>query len=184
MTAWLPVWSPDVQRDAAAQPGTALFRHLPLACGLLLRACCRFNKFSLTKGWYFMSNTDTAYRDRALQELVAENLLRDERVSAQNISVSVDAGVATLKGTVSSYRRKLVAQQIVVANAMIRDVRNELQVEPIQSPSDETIVEHVRTALDTSADVTKETVVVDVVNGKVSLSGNVSSHWERLTAKI
>jgi osmotically-inducible protein OsmY len=41
----------------------------------------------------------------------------------------------------------------------------------------------VRAALNSHADVTKQTIAVSVTGGLVKLSGNVGDQWERVTAK-
>lgn len=117
-----------------------------------------------------------------LQQLIASEMLNDHRVSSQNIRVNIDDGVAQLQGTVSSFRRKLIAQQIVAAYEGVRDVKNELLVEPHQSHPDATVAAAVRAALDASADTTKETIAVSVSGGKATLTGIVGSHWERVIA--
>lgn len=121
--------------------------------------------------------------DQELQALIEAELLNDDRVSSQPIRVKVIDGVVTLTGTVHSFRRKLVAQEIVSAYEGIRDVRNDLAVEPNESVSDVQITADVRSALDASADITKETIAVAVSGGKVTLTGNVGSHWERVVAE-
>lgn len=128
-------------------------------------------------------NERPADRDQELQQLIESELLNDDRVSSQNIKVSVANGIATLSGTIESFRRKLASQQVVSAYEGIRHVRNNLEVRPEQASSDTEILEAVRAALNASADITKETVVVAVAGGKVTLTGKVANHWERVVAE-
>lgn len=121
--------------------------------------------------------------DAQLQAMLEADLLQDDRVSSQKITLDVRAGNATLRGSVSSFRRKLVAQQIVTASEGINSVDNQLVVEPEESVDDERIIADVRAALDASADIAKEAVAVSVELGKVTLNGNVRSHWERSVAE-
>lgn len=51
-------------------------------------------------------------QDVELKSQIESDLLEDDRVSAQNITLEVDNGHATLSGTIASFRRKLAAQQI------------------------------------------------------------------------
>lgn len=122
-------------------------------------------------------------KDKDIQELIECELLHDDRVSSQNIKVTVTDGVATLTGTIASFRRKLAAQQIASAYDGIVHVENKLDVEPTQPTSDDDIQTSVRAALDSSADITKETVLVAASGGKVTLTGKVGSHWERVVAE-
>ncbi|RMF39701.1 MAG: BON domain-containing protein [Planctomycetota bacterium] len=119
----------------------------------------------------------------ALQEMIQADLAADPRVSSQTITVTIQDGVATLSGTVQSFRRKLAAQQIVQSYQGVRDVRNELAVEPAMAESDEEVAEAVRNALNSSADVTKEAITVAVNAGTVTLTGNAGSVWERTVAE-
>ena len=130
-----------------------------------------------------MTQARAVANDQELKQLIEAELLNDDRVSSQAIQVAVSGGVAKLIGTIGSFRRKLAAQQIVAAYEGIRDVQNELAVEPIQHCDDDEITETVRSALDASADTTKETITVAVVGGKVTLTGTVGSHWERVVAE-
>ena len=121
--------------------------------------------------------------DVELKNEVANALLQDDRVSSHTIQVSVTNGLATLSGSIRSFRRKLAAQQIVMACEGICDVRNELNVEPHPSVPDDEVAASVRTALESAADITKHAIVVAVSGGKVTLTGTVASHWERVTAE-
>lgn len=130
-----------------------------------------------------MSRANFETSDQELRVLIEAELLNDDRVSAQEIKIDVQRGVATLTGVISTFRRKLAVQQIVAAYEGIRDVRNLLIVEPAQPATDDEIAESVRSALDSSADTTKETIAVAVAGGKVTLTGTVGSHWERVVAE-
>ena len=124
-----------------------------------------------------------ALSDDSLQQLIEAELLEDDRVSANNITVHVNEHVATLEGAVASFRRKLAAQKIVSGYDGIREVRNELCVEPAAAVPDDEVAEAVRNCLDSSADLVKETVTVEVSGGKVTLTGTVATVYERLTAE-
>ena len=130
-----------------------------------------------------MDQSETQTSDQELKDLIEAELLNDDRVCSQHIQAEVVNGVATLTGVIASFRRKLAAQQIVAAYDGIRDVQNELIVEPAQAETDEEILGNVRAALNSSADTTKETITVAVVGGKVTLTGTVGSHWERVVAE-
>lgn len=118
-----------------------------------------------------------------LKQTIESELLSDDRISSQRINIEIEDGIAILRGTIRSFRRKLVAQQIVATYEGIREVRNELVVEPNQASSDEEIADNIRASLNASADVAKEAIVVSVGGGKVTLAGNVGSHWERVVAE-
>lgn len=122
-------------------------------------------------------------KDTELKTLIENDLLYDARLSSQPINLEIENGRATLRGRVGSFRRKLAAEQIVASYQGIREVFNELSVEPVELESDSDVATRVRATLDSSADINKETITVGVLAGKVTLSGNVSSHWERIVAE-
>lgn len=115
--------------------------------------------------------------------IISNDLLNDSRLSLCPIQVTINDGVVTLIGSVQSYRRKLAAQQIAGSFSGVREVINNLSVEPPEPATDGELADRVRAALDASADVIKETVTVAVYGGKVALRGTVASRWERLVAE-
>jgi osmotically-inducible protein OsmY len=125
----------------------------------------------------------TMVTDKELGKLIKQAILRDERLSFQPIEVSVNNRIVTLAGSVQTYRRKLTAQELVSSFEDCRDVVNKLTVNPPSSIPDKEITNNVRSALDSHADITKETIAVSVTAGLVSLNGNVGSQWERIVAE-
>ncbi len=109
--------------------------------------------------------------------------MKDERLSAHSIEVAVVNGAATLTGSVPSYRRKLAAIHIAESIRGCLDVVDKIIVEPPGGVSDEEIAENTRSALETSADITKEAITVLVKDGVVTLQGTVSSQWESVLAE-
>ena len=63
-----------------------------------------------------------------LRNLIEATLLNDSRLSAQPIQVTVRGGQVTLEGAVQSYRRMLLAQQIVANFDGVHSVINKLRV--------------------------------------------------------
>ncbi len=123
------------------------------------------------------------HTDDQLRQNIETEILNDPRLSSQAIGVAVVQGVATLTGTVQSYRRKLTAHEIAEATPFVQDVINEIAVVPAPALPDARTLSHVRAAINASADVTEDTVQIDVSDGTVTLTGNVGSHWERIVAE-
>ena len=121
--------------------------------------------------------------DQQLAELIQAAILLDDRLSAQPIEVSVEDGNVTLTGTVQSFRRKLAAHRIAGNFDYVRDVQNDLAVEPAYATADTEVAGYVRSSLDAHADITKEAVTVSVKAGNVTLTGHVASSWERAQAE-
>jgi osmotically-inducible protein OsmY len=122
------------------------------------------------------------HTDEQLQAMVRQPVLRDGRLSEQPIDVSVSGSVATLRGSVQSYGRRLAAAEIAASIDGITGVVDELHVGPPGNLPDEQIAQYVRHALDARADITRPTIAVTVNNGMVKLSGNVGNYWERILA--
>lgn len=121
--------------------------------------------------------------DDELISLIESDLLNDSRLASSPIRVTSKDGVVTLEGTVLSHRRRLLAHEIAACYEGVRDVVDRLVVEPLAAASDEEIAASVRAALDANAEITKQTVAVSVVGGKVNLTGNTGSYWERAIAE-
>src|SRR5438067_8908899 len=66
--------------------------------------------------------------DKALDEKIEKRLDADASLKAQHISVSVDAGVATLTGTVTSSAHKARAERLAHVKGITR-VNNQLVVD-------------------------------------------------------
>jgi osmotically-inducible protein OsmY len=118
-----------------------------------------------------------------LARRIEHALLKDHRVSGQRVHVSVDAGIVTLRGSVQSHRRKLIAQEVAASFRGCGGVDNQLEVVPAERVGDEAIAAHVRSALEAHPDVTKETIAVAVEGGVVTLGGTVGKPWERVLAE-
>jgi osmotically-inducible protein OsmY len=121
--------------------------------------------------------------DIDLAVLIRNSLTQDERLSAQEIDVSVVEGIATLTGAVQSYRRKLTALEIAESIHGCRGVIDKLTVKPVGQVPDKEIAENVRSALDANADITKEVISVSIAAGIVTLRGNIASQWEKALAE-
>lgn len=118
-----------------------------------------------------------------LADRMRQALLEDGRLSGQPIELTVTNGIATLRGTVHSHRRKLIAHEVVASFDGCRDVINEITVEPAGSVSDDEVAAHVRAALDAHADITDEVITVSVNNGAITLNGHTAGEWGRTVAE-
>lgn len=121
--------------------------------------------------------------DNELRTLIETELLNDNRLSSHPVRVRIRDGIVQLEGAVQSHRRKLLAHKIASHYEGVREVVNDLTVTPAGPLTDEEVANHVRSSLDASADITRETIQVSVVSGRVVLSGTVSGHWERSVAE-
>ncbi|MGH9457473.1 MAG: BON domain-containing protein [Thermoanaerobaculia bacterium] len=70
--------------------------------------------------------------DERIREEVSERLMEDDRLDASNIEVRVENGEVTLTGTVDGRRMKRHAEDLAESIRGVRDIHNQLRVEPRQ----------------------------------------------------
>lgn len=97
--------------------------------------------------------------------------------------MQVRGGVVTLSGTVARHLDKMVAAEDAWRVKGVEEVRNRLQVRPdVLRPAEE-IASDAAEALAIDERVDERTIVVEVAEGVVRLSGSVSSQEERRAAE-
>lgn len=123
--------------------------------------------------------------DRELAQEVLSELRWDSRLACTDISVTVNEAVATLTGSVSSYARKIAAQEAAHRVAGVLDVANDIRVEPFDlfARTDTEIASAVRNALEWDALVPNELITSTVSDGWVTLEGDVEYWREREDAE-
>ena len=70
------------------------------------------------------------FEDAKLTAIIKADLAKEDTASVQTISVKVDKGVATLKGTVNSAEKKAKAEQITSKVSGVKTVVNNLEIKP------------------------------------------------------
>jgi osmotically-inducible protein OsmY len=109
----------------------------------------------------------------------------DSRIRQTEIGVTVNKGVVALTGTVDSYARKLAAQQAAHRARGVLDVANDIQVklagDKVRTDAD--IARAVRHALEWNVLVPASQIHTTVINGWVTLEGEVEYYRERLDAE-
>jgi osmotically-inducible protein OsmY len=123
--------------------------------------------------------------DNELAQRILRELKWDSRIEWATINVQVNDAVATLTGVVSSYAKKIAAQEAAHRVAGILDVANDIQVNPIDrfARTDTEIASAVRNALEWDALVPNEFIQSTVSNGWVTLEGDVDYWREREDAE-
>jgi osmotically-inducible protein OsmY len=119
---------------------------------------------------------------------VLRELRWDSRIGEQDVeelNVTVHEGVVTLTGTVTSYAKKVAAQEAAHRVAGVLDVANDIEVKLSreQIRTDTEIAEAVRGALKWDALVPDERITSNVSDGLVTLEGSVYSLREREDAE-
>jgi osmotically-inducible protein OsmY len=123
--------------------------------------------------------------DNELAQRILRELKWDSRIDWATISVQVNDAVATLTGVVSSYAKKIAAQEAAHRVAGILDVANDIDVKPIDrfARTDTDIASAVRNALEWDALVPNESIQSTVSNGWVMLKGDLDYWREREDAE-
>ncbi|MDX2029064.1 MAG: BON domain-containing protein [Blastocatellia bacterium] len=127
----------------------------------------------------------TCKPDEEIKGAVEFQLGWDSRIDQNEIGVAVRRGVVTLTGTVDSYAKKLAAQQASHRAAGVLDIVNEIEVKVPgdRERSDEDIARAARHALEWNVLVPSEKIHTTVMNGWITLDGDVGYYRERLDAE-
>lgn len=124
--------------------------------------------------------------DRPAEEIRADVTAALERSPAPNvraIEISAAQGVATLEGTVNSWREKWLAEQKAKSIRGVKGVRNNLEIAYDAERADDDIRKDIETTLRWDAWLHGTDLKVAVNDGKVELSGSVASALQRRRAK-
>jgi osmotically-inducible protein OsmY len=123
----------------------------------------------------------TPKSDAQIQQDVLNELKWNTGVEPTEVGVEVDNRIVTLTGTVSSWAKKMAAEEAAHRVAGVLDVANDLMVKlPNQGqPSDTEIAAAIRQALIWDVFVPEDKIQTTVTNGLVTLRGTVDYAAER-----
>lgn len=111
--------------------------------------------------------------DAEIKTNIENTLIWNPTVNSSNIKVTVNQGAVTLEGSVSSFWKKMKAEELVSELTGVVSVVNMLAVVPSKKALDKEIAEDIIAALNRMAHVKADGVSVKVEDGKVTLSGRV-----------
>ncbi|MCA9596306.1 MAG: BON domain-containing protein [Myxococcales bacterium] len=129
------------------------------------------------------ANRPTYEPDGEIDNAIEDALLIDPRVSSFDIDVSVDGGVVTLKGNVTSLKAKRAAAQLANDTTGVRGVKNLLQVSMTKPPTDAVLADRVRSALLFDPLTSGFELPVTVKDGVATLNGTVNTYTEKAEAE-
>lgn len=123
--------------------------------------------------------------DTQIHHDVIEELKWDSRVDETEVGVQVAAGVVTLTGTVTSWAKRVAAQEAARRVIGVLDVANDLKVKAVGglSRTDTEIAQAVRQALEWDVFVPNEKITSTVTDGWVTLEGPVERSTQREAAE-
>ena len=128
-----------------------------------------------------MSVATAIKTDAQIQQDVLKELDWDPRVEETEVGVSVQHGVVTLSGTVTSWAKRMAAQEAAHRVAGVLDVANDIivKIPGGLGRSDTEIAHAVRNALEWDVFVPDKDIQSTVSNGWVTLTGMVETVSER-----
>jgi osmotically-inducible protein OsmY len=123
--------------------------------------------------------------DTQIHHDVLEELKWDSRVDETEVGVQVDGGVVTLTGMVTSWAKRLAAQEAVRRVIGVLDVANDINVKVPGglARTDTEIAQAVRRTLEWDVFVPEEKITSTVTDGWVTLEGPVERWSQREDAE-
>ncbi len=119
--------------------------------------------------------------DREIEAAIRDALLYHPRVYSFDLSITVENGIATLRGVVNNISARRAAGDVARRTVGVRAVQNRIKVRP-STPTDEEIAERIRNALLRDPILERYEVDVSVEDGVVTLRGTVDSTAEKSAA--
>jgi osmotically-inducible protein OsmY len=120
--------------------------------------------------------------DKALRDMILDELDWEPSIDSSDIGVLVDDGVVTLTGHVPTYAQRRIAETVLMRLRGVRAVVQEIQVTP-SGDADEEIARRAVQIVDWDVTVPREAVKVRVAKGLVTLSGEVEWEHQRRAAE-
>ena len=119
--------------------------------------------------------------DTQIHHDVLEELKWDSRVDETEVGVQVDGGVVTLTGTVTSWAKRVAAQEAARRVIGVLDVANDIKVKVLGGlpRTDTEIARAVRRALEWDVFVPEQQIASTVTDGWVTLEGTVERWSQR-----
>jgi osmotically-inducible protein OsmY len=121
--------------------------------------------------------------DSALRHDIEQEFDWDLPLTSKEVGVAVENGVVTLTGEVNSYGAKWSAERAVERVGGVRGVANELKVRAANEHNDTDITKAAANAVEWNASVPRDTVMVTVADGWVTLTGEVAQDYQRQAAE-
>jgi len=121
--------------------------------------------------------------DEQIERNAVNALIWNPNIDFGNIRVTVNEGLVSLEGTVDTYWKKIIVEDLLANITGVLVIRNKITVVPTESQEDERIARDVIGALGRTNLVPVGTVTVQVRSGVVTLTGAVPDSMTRLAAE-
>jgi osmotically-inducible protein OsmY len=124
---------------------------------------------------------DVGHSDEDIAKQALNVLAWDLSVPKNKVTVKVENGWITLSGNVNWYYQKHAAEMDIRKLLGVMGLSNQIKIKPSVQASD--VRKKIKAAFERNAEFEAENIVVSTEGGKVTLSGNVDSYYERTLAE-
>ncbi|MBS3752805.1 MAG: BON domain-containing protein [Anaerolineales bacterium] len=124
-------------------------------------------------------------KDETIKKEVVDQLYWDNRVDADDVTVHVDNGVVTLKGTVPTHGARSSAVTDTWMIDGVTSVEDQIDVElapTVEIPTDAEVRNNIQNILSWNTDIDIMDIDVSVEGGVVTLEGTVDEYWKKWKA--
>ncbi|MBS3750277.1 MAG: BON domain-containing protein [Anaerolineales bacterium] len=124
-------------------------------------------------------------KDETIKKEVVDQLYWDNRVDADDVTVHVDNGVVTLKGTVHTHGARSSAVTDTWMIDGVTSVEDQIDVElapTVEIPTDAEVRNNIQNILSWNTDIDIMDIDVSVEGGVVTLEGTVDEYWKKWKA--
>lgn len=124
-------------------------------------------------------------KDETIKKEVVDQLYWDNRVDADDVTVHVDNGGVTLKGTVPTHgaRSSAVTDTWMIDGVTSVEDQIEVEIAPtVEIPTDAEIRNNIENILSWNTDIDVMDIDVSVEGGIVTLEGTVDEYWKKWKA--
>jgi osmotically-inducible protein OsmY len=120
--------------------------------------------------------------DKEIRRAVEDALFYDPRLSPFDISVAVEGGFVTLRGSVDHLKAKRAAERDALNTVGVHGVTNRIRIQSQPPPSTDIIADKVREALQRDPIVDRFEMIVTVIDQTAYLDGTVDTYFEKAQA--
>jgi osmotically-inducible protein OsmY len=120
-----------------------------------------------------------------IEDAVKSAFIYDPRVEMFDVDVDASYGTVTLSGVVDNFLAKRAAEDDARNTVGVTRVINNLKVQPKIIPDNEELERRVGLAFVANPYIERFELTISAYNGRVYISGNVNTSWEKnLTARV
>lgn len=111
--------------------------------------------------------------DESIRKNANQILRWSASIGDGRVDVNVASGLLTLDGEVDAFWKRRRAEALMLDVRGVIAVANNIKVVPVLEPQDQVIADDVKSAIERCSCVSRDSIVVDVRHGLVTLSGEV-----------